>query len=149
MSSSARSMRRRRLTAHRPRRRRGWPDSAASRFVVCRGGGKRGEGRGRPGGQPVRQRPAAGWRSGSPPGCRGRNGTVPAEKLMTSRECETAISYPRARRYTDAGARGEALPGWLRRSTDRRLPASRLEDSQIQRAYPITSGPYCGNSLQL
>jgi hypothetical protein len=50
---------------------------------------------------------------------------------------------------SDAGARGEAPPGWLRRSTDRRLPASRLEDSQIQRAYPITPGPYCGHSLQL
>jgi hypothetical protein len=49
----------------------------------------------------------------------------------------------------DAGTRGEAAPGWLRRSTDRRLPASRLEDSQIQRAYPITPGPYCGHSLQL
>jgi hypothetical protein len=149
MSSSARSMRRRRLTAHRPRRRRRMAGQCGQQV---RGVPRRREARRGPG--------TARWTAGSAAaGGRREVGVAtrlprqernrPRRELMTSRECETAIRYPRARRNPDAGARGEAPPGWLRRSTDRRLPASRLEDSQIQRAYPITPGPYCGHSLQL
>jgi hypothetical protein len=149
MSSSARSMRRRRLTAHRPRRRRRMAGQCGH---PVRGVPRRREARRGPG--------AARWTAGSAAaGGRMQVGVAtrlprqgrnrPRRELMTSRECETAIRYPRARRNPDAGARGEAAPGWLRRSTDRRLPASRLEDSQIQRAYPITPGPYGGNSSQL
>jgi hypothetical protein len=110
MSSSARSMRRRRLTAHRPRRRRRMAGQCGH---PVRGVPRRREARRGPG--------AARWTAGSA-AAGGRmevgvatrlprqGGNRPRRELMTNRECETAIRYPRARRNPDAGARGEAPP---------------------------------------
>ena len=95
MSSSARSMRRRRLTAHRPRRRRRMAGQCGH---PVRGVPRRREARRGPG--------AARWTAGSA-AAGGRMGVGvatrlprqgrnrPRGELMTSRECETAISYPR------------------------------------------------------
>ena len=106
MSSSARSMRRRRLTAHRPRRRRRMAGQCGQQL---RGVPRRREARRGPG--------AARWTAGSPAtGGRMQVGVAtrlprqernrPRRELMTSRECETAIRYPRARRNTGCGGAG-------------------------------------------
>jgi hypothetical protein len=106
MSSSARSMRRRRLTAHRPRRRRRMAGQCGQQV---RGVPRRREARRGPG--------AARWTAGSAAaGGRMQVGVAtrlprqernrPRGELMTSRECETAIRYPWARRSTGCGDAG-------------------------------------------
>jgi hypothetical protein len=160
MSSSARSTRRRRLTAHRPRRRRRMAGQCGH---PVRGVPRRREARRGPG--------AARWTAGSA-AAGGRMGVGvatrlprqgrnrPRGELMTRCECEAAISYPRHGEIHDhhpaaehcsrlRGRGHRRRPCWLRRSTDRRLPASRLQDSQILRPYLITPGPFGGNSSQL